>query len=176
VQHVTFERNRTYGEPSIQVDLMIWARDVIVRNNIFDGTGGGPYFTAITVGQRGIEPASANVRILNNTIYKQSAGSEFYGVVVQSPCQNVTVRNNFASAVSASTKGMISGSCTGFVQDHNLLTIAPLFVNPAAGDFSLQAGSPALGAGVTLPEIREDFWRIARPLSGPSDLGACERP
>ena len=51
----------------------------------------------------------------------------------------------------------------------------PLFVDPAAGNYQLQAGSPAIGAGLAPPAFPTDFG--GRPTAGSGgmlDLGAFE--
>src|SRR5262249_53084520 len=45
--------------------------------------------------------------------------------------------------------GGIADSGTGTVQSNNLTGIDPMFVNPAADDFRLQSGSPAINAGTS---------------------------
>jgi len=51
----------------------------------------------------------------------------------------------------------------------------PLFVNntgTAAGNYRLQSGSPARGAGLSLAGIPNDFAGVIRPQSGATDIGA----
>lgn len=50
----------------------------------------------------------------------------------------------------------------------------PLFLDPVNGDFRLQAGSPAINAGVTLPEVTTDILGIPRPQGSAYDIGAYE--
>jgi hypothetical protein len=49
----------------------------------------------------------------------------------------------------------------------------PGFVGPDAGDFTLEAGSPALGAGVALADVPQDH--AGRCYGSPPTLGAFER-
>lgn len=67
----------------------------------------------------------------------------------------------------------VSGPGTGTALSNNL-TADPLFVDAAARDFRLLPGSPAIDAGVALPEVERDFAGIARPLGGGYDVGAFE--
>ena len=75
-----------------------------------------------------------------------------------------TIRNNicYRNGVDAITN--IGG--TNVIQDHNLLGTNPLFVNAAAQDFHLSAGSPAINAGVVMPGL---LYNGSVP-----DLGALE--
>jgi hypothetical protein len=67
------------------------------------------------------------------------------------------------------------GSGTGSFS-HNLVgsSYNPLFVNPSAGDFHLQAGSPAIDAGTMIALVATDFDGIPRPQGAAYDIGAYE--
>ncbi|MBL0275007.1 MAG: PKD domain-containing protein [Anaeromyxobacter sp.] len=175
LSHVVFERNRFLGEASVQVDLEIWARQVMVRNNVFDGTGASNYYTAVAVGQRGVELASRDVRVINNTMVRNDSFSQFEGLRVQPVAENVIFRNNLASAPLASSRLLVAGSGgAGFASDHNLLSSTPGFTSAAGGDYSLVLGSPAVDAGLTVAEVRTDYSGFSRPLGAGPDLGAIE--
>jgi hypothetical protein len=181
VSHVVFERNRTFGEPSIQVDLVVWARDVLVRNNVFDGTGDSKYYTAVWVTRRGPEPPPRDVRILANTIVRADPSQEFAAVRVDPLAERVTFRDNLVAAFRAPSSMLVAGRPgAGFVEDHNLLTATPGFARaekPAAGgaeQYELGPGSPGVDAGVALREVRRDYRRGARPRGAAPDLGAFE--
>src|SRR2546429_5614567 len=82
----------------------------------------------------------------------------------------------------------ISGTTSGAHIDHNLSTgtvggggigsnienTDPQFVNPSALDFRLQAGSPAIDAGVTLSYVSSDVLGVSRPQGAADDIGAFE--
>lgn len=175
VSHVVFERNRTSGESSIQVDLEIWARQVMIRNNVFNGTGSTANWGAITVEQRGIEPPSQDVRVLNNTVIRTDVAGNFDALATSSVTQNVTFRNNLLCAPLASNAALTSGTPgASFVSDHNLVTVASAFTDFAGGDLTLPVGSPAVDAGVTQADVHDDYLGSARPLGSGYDLGAHE--
>jgi hypothetical protein len=50
----------------------------------------------------------------------------------------------------------------------------PLLTDPAAGDFTVQSGSPLIDRGVTLALVTEDFAGTARPQGSAYDIGAYE--
>jgi hypothetical protein len=54
------------------------------------------------------------------------------------------------------------------------LATDPQFRNETAGDFRLQAGSPAINAGITIPLVHTDFSGKPRPQGSAPDLGAFE--
>ncbi len=174
IRQVLFERNRTEGSTRVQMDLLIWARDVTIRNNIFSGTGSSIYYTAILISTRGVEPSSQNVDVMNNTVYKGDSGQEC-DMVRLGGCSNVNVRNNLGSAPSTSAPLIVRGTCTNLVSTPNSLTNTPGFTNAGAGDFSLTAGSSAVDAGVALNEVVMDFAGNPRTSGASPDLGAFER-
>ncbi|WP_059439082.1 PKD domain-containing protein [Anaeromyxobacter sp. PSR-1] len=175
VSHVVVERNITSGEASVQVDLTIWARDVMVRNNVFDGTGAAKYYTAVLVGRRGLEPEPEDVRVVNNTMVRRDAADEFAVIRVERSAARVTLRNNLASAPLCREPAIVGGVAgQGLTQDHNLLTALPGFTDPERGDYTLGPRSPAVDAGAPLVEVRGDFLRTARPRGTAYDLGAYE--
>jgi len=174
VSHVVFERNRTTGESTVQVDLIIWARDVMVRNNVFVGTGGSKYYTAVRVGRRGIEPFPRDVRVLGNTVVRLDEVSEFAALDVAPAAQGVRFQNNLATAPRAATRALVSGPPAAVSSDHNLLTPSPGFADAAHGDYTLRQGSPAIDAGAVVPELLTDFLRAVRPRGKGYDLGAFE--
>jgi parallel beta-helix repeat protein len=51
------------------------------------------------------------------------------------------------------------------------LKMDDLFVNPAANDFRLKAGSPLIGKGIPLKEVFDDFQGNLRPANGAMDIG-----
>jgi hypothetical protein len=57
---------------------------------------------------------------------------------------------------------------------HDVWGVNPLFVNPAGGNYHLQAGSQAIDAGITLSNVLNDFDGIARPQGVRYDIGPYE--
>jgi hypothetical protein len=57
---------------------------------------------------------------------------------------------------------------------NNLDNTDPQFVNAAAFNFALLAGSPAIDAGVTLSYVTNDFLGTSRPQGAAYDIGAFE--
>jgi hypothetical protein len=171
---VVFERNRTTALANHQFALTVWARRVTVRNNLFVAAGATPFYVAVAVQRQGPEPPPENVHVYHNTVYRADAGTTLRVCSVTADCLNVLVRNNFGSAPLTTTKTVVQGTCPGLLDANNLLTDSPGFTNAGAGDFTLQAGSPGLGAGVALPAVRTDFNGTARP-AGAVDLGAFEQ-
>ncbi len=123
------------------------------RDGIIVGSGGGG--------------ASSDSLIVNNILTGNRVGiSTYWGGSVGT---NNVVRNNLSWGNSS---GDFTG--TGVTFSSNLV-VSPLFVNAAAGDYHLQAGSPAIGvadpAYATMPAVDG----LARPVGAGPDLGAYER-
>ncbi len=64
---------------------------------------------------------------------------------------------------------------TTFSQDEHSSWIDPQFANAGSGDFSLNAGSPAIDAGVELARSHDDIEGSPRPTGAGHDMGAYER-
>ncbi len=64
-----------------------------------------------------------------------------------------------------------------FTGGQNITGQDPLFVDPASGDFQLQASSPALNAGSNSPGqfSATDILAVSRPQGAGMDMGAYER-
>jgi hypothetical protein len=105
-------------------------------------------------------------RYYNNTVY----GNTGAGIVACCDAvlnSNHLIRNNL---VFNNGSGNLVG-LAGASQSNNL-TCTPGFVNAAAGDFHLTAGSCAIDQGATLPEASPDYDGVAR--SAPYEVGALE--
>ncbi len=125
-------------------------------NNLIINNGGHP---GIDIGYYSSVTTQTNL-IANNTLYGNRGACMRLGGASHS----TTVRNNICYMNSGGD--IIVDVGIGSVIDHNLLGTNPLFVSAAAADFHLQAGSPAIDAGVVMPNLS---------YKGPApDLGALE--
>lgn len=130
----------------------------------------------------GVSPGGSAVSVVNNTI----AGCN-QGVYVP-PGMSPPISNNlFFSNVTAitgegtppldyngfwlnGTDFNVSGTLTG---THNVFA-DPLFVDPAAGDYHLQFGSPMMDAGTGAGAPPDDYDGDLRPTGAGVDIGADE--
>ncbi len=184
---IIFERNRiitNFGKKSsrdVSVALHIVGRNVTVRNNIFNGTGSGSDYTAIEILSEGRQPAPLGVAVYNNTIYRSdnTSGNGRYGIIIRKTARQSIVKNNLiAFPNSRVPKTAISNSSSDLIEQNNLLTETPGFLdpdnrNPLRANFNLQPASPAINAGADVP-VYEDIDNNSRP-NGKYDIGAHER-
>jgi parallel beta-helix repeat protein len=157
------------------------ASDNIIKNNYFHDSGGPVLLCQSnnqlhnnvlarlgTIGHKvgaGIQlsqfcagqPSMKNM-IVNNTIY-QSAGT----CIDLGGSSSGVVRNNICYQNGSDA---VKGGSSGNAMSNNLLGTNPMFVNAAGGDFHLQAGSPAIDAGMPMPNMP---YKGAAP-----DIGAME--
>jgi len=150
--------------------VLDWGQRVTIRNNVFDHTGAS-WGGSILVAARGIGPVPVGTRIDNNTVYRATAAGGPWQFVDANSQDSTMVRNNIVySPLTAPTVA------AGTVTETNNLTSNPLFQNSGAGNFALQAGSPAINQGAVLP-VRIDYSGSVRPLTpGFLDIGALEKP
>ncbi len=168
VIRVTGGGNEQYGGGGI---TLRGGYDNIIRNNIaYANRGAG--FDMVGTG-------SQNNKVYNNTAY----GNGFPGFVSTGGDQtifknNIGYNNDKATDPGGNYGGLNMMIATGAVpiQSNNLFsaTVDPLFVNPAANDFRLKLGSPAINTGASLPEVTDDFYGKSRPTGGNHEIGAIE--
>jgi hypothetical protein len=132
--------------------------------------------------------AVTDLKFDNNT-FVNTANDGFVSQVF--PCTNalsaLVVRNNiFYSNLQIASNGnfthtnnlyyivnQIGGSGVGYTLGSGEKTGDPLFVDVGAGDFHLQAGSPAVDAGLCLGYTK-DFEDKPVPVGAAPDMGAYE--
>lgn len=105
----------------------------------------------------------SGIQILHNTLY----GCGGYGIQigVDGGASGTVVKNN----VIYGNTGTIQDSGSGTIQAGNV-TANPMFVDVGSGNFRLAAGSPAIGAGVTVGAVTTDIEGTT--VNSPPDAGA----
>jgi hypothetical protein len=165
-------KNRIHDNQSNGGVLLGGGDNVQFYNNLVYGNVGG-----------GIKPVRygppTNVKIYNNTIYNNTAD----GIIVAGDATGTELVNNilYLNPVAITDSGV------GTIMTTNLCGAPgvgcekvgdPLFVNAGAGNFQLQALSPARNAGTTKTLVATDFAGVARPQppspTGKYDIGAHE--
>jgi len=140
------------------------SNNIAYNNLIYNSTNGG----GIQIGQ-----GCNNCSAYSNTIYNLTGT----GITTNSSTNSI-VKNNIIFSVGTNTD--FSGS--GTVATNNLTT-DPQFSNPAAGDFHLQSGSPAINQGADISRAIGctdgstcvDFAATIRPQGPAWDIGAYEQ-
>src|SRR5499427_5438900 len=116
--------------------------------------------------------------IANNIFYEVNTAAIWMGGESRAePMRfaNVRVSNNIISnGVLLSAEKNVGAS--GLTLADNLEKTDPKFADPAAFDFHLRSGSPAIDAGLALPGVGADYGGRARQPGGRVDIGAYEHP
>lgn len=126
--------------------------------------------------------------ITNTLIYRvvNGAGIEAsVGTISDARFDNLTITAvggdaiNIGAGSNNSVRNTIhfnnGGGILGATTTSNNLSTNPLFVNAAADNYHLQAGSEAVDAGMTLSHITTDRDAVARQQGAAYDIGAYER-
>jgi hypothetical protein len=135
------------------------SRGLLIANNTF--TGANSY----RPGQIIVATPTAGLRIENNIFSAPTEAGLYFEDV---NCEAGVVRYNLVSGGALKV-----GDPTGVSFSHNWEGGDPRFVSST--DLQLQADSPAIDAGVLLPEVTHDARGIPRPQGDGVDLGAYER-
>ena len=163
---------------------------LIIRNNVFyNNTHGWAYHRYSGAGAR-----ASRVYILNNTFAFPNP-NRVGQIVIAGATDGLVIANNIF--YQPNTAGIwfdaaSGGTWAGALVENNLSTNAiytprvldvtavsnmagadPKFVSPPRFDFHLQTGSPAINAGLTLPQVTGDFEGVTRRRAGLS-VGAYE--
>lgn len=127
-------------------------------------------------------------RLFHNTVYLTGSESQAFNCGGGCDFESMEIKNNIFWAEwkagyfsdkppDESNNIYWSTDGTPFIQGYNISPTSkkanPLFVNPAAGDFHLKAGSPAINAGMDFGWTA-DFDGTLVPQGPKSDIGAYE--
>ena len=144
-------------------------------------------------------PQGLRVLVANNTMVDNDAGVR---VDARVPTSTQIYRNNIIVGNDIGLDIDFGSDPNNPRWDHNLvfgngldyegiadqtgsngnISAGPLFANPAAGNYRLRPGSPAIDAGTNVLAPARDFARRPRPLDGngdgtaTADMGAYEAP
>lgn len=129
--------------------LLDSGNEIFVRNSVFYNA---PF---------GISNYSYGWKFINNCIFYNITDNAFKGNGVR-----VAGHNLYYNSKNPSQTPKVAGAYT--------INADPLFVDPLNGDFSLQAGSPAIDAGNNALGTLVDYLGNKRPYNGTVDIGAVE--
>jgi hypothetical protein len=138
--------------------------DLAVTNNTFVGG-----YNPLEDGCLMLWGRNTNVAIENNIFYN----CPNYPIADDATTQTNSIVDH--NIVFGSPFGLIASYRGTLAQTNNLMNANPLFVNPAANDYHLQAGSPAIASGAPAL-VFVDFDGGLRPRGRPIDIGAFQHP
>jgi uncharacterized repeat protein (TIGR01451 family) len=191
-----FVRGR--GRSSGEVRNIGYASPLVVNNSIVNNDGHGVHAYAIEsrdrthpkvvnntivgntfAGVQSMEEVWSSFDIRNNLIVSNTTGLAAYeGETPDVGCNgfwgNETDFSNYPA-----TYGVIAATnANGDPSDlHYDIFLAPLFVDPLAGDYHLRSNSPAIDAGCVQPYVPDnDMDGHGRPAGARYDIGADEYP
>jgi hypothetical protein len=167
-----FANTTTNGAGLLNVQGTVTLENCVLADNTAAGLGGGVFTT--TLGRthlafctltRNSASKGAGFGMMHNPLTSTIKSSILFGDVAdelgvfEDRPLNVTVTDSDVGQVDITGTGVINAD--------------PLFVNPGTRDFTLDAGSPAIGAGNPTGAPAEDF--DGEPRDAAPDMGAFER-
>lgn len=197
--------NRSLSAPSPFFPSSPVLTNVTISGNTAESWGGGMYNSygtaptltnvritgnTTTYGGGGIfddeaAPVLTNVTISGNTarygggMYEQNYSSpQIRNSVVWGNGSEIFINSQQPPSVTLSYSTVGYGCPSRFATCTSVSSADPLFTNPAGGDYTLQAGSPAIDAGNNsfIPSgVTTDLAGNARIVNGTVDQGAYER-
>ena len=138
---------------------------IISKNTPATGVQGG-----------GFHATSSSTATVNNCTIADNTGYGIYGYYASLVVTNSIVWKNTGSIVAANGSGLVKYSLVqGGYQGTGNLSLDPLFIDSANGDYRVGTSSPCLNAG-TSPSypFPMDIAGVARPLGSLYDIGAYE--
>lgn len=191
ISNIIFEKNQYFSDFGAQsalslqpsVILTCAGSDITVRNNIFDATAFGTYFTGIAIRPSSVTPVPTHVNIYHNTIFKGSDpnGQIWYGIHIQDSCGSVTARNNLVMFpyVCAGHFSVFNES-PNTTYSNNVLNGTITFIDPTHSDplmrsFDINQNSiSSINMGYLVSSVYDDFSGTLRPIGTGYDVGAYE--
>jgi parallel beta-helix repeat protein len=166
--------NVTFHNEGWGIHLWHAATGVTISNNTVFGNGyGGIVVGAVSGEFPGGSGVDDNTLVTNNIVFRNGLRSDAQGYGIEE-FGDIGHNNHYVSNL-VSQNGPADLNLTNGSQ--GTINANPLFNNyqdDGSGDYHLQAGSPAIGAGTALGQPSVDFDNGSRPQGG-DDLGAYQR-
>jgi uncharacterized protein DUF5123/centrosomal CEP192-like protein/thrombospondin type 3 repeat protein len=151
--------------------------DISVTNNTFSGNHAAADGGALSLY---MNDDASTASLFNNIFFNNSAGGDGADVYVNDDGDS----NNMGSTATISTNDIAgffskcqnTGGCTNHFSNPSNITVDPLFVDAANGDFHLSSASPVIDLGTaSAPSLpATDIDGDARTIGAAPDLGADE--
>lgn len=177
VRNTTVRNNLLYnnhasGITMYQIDGAICSRDNRIYHNTILMPANGRWGVLIS------DPACTGNQVINNILYSEHA----YRGSIDLPAASVPgfvsdyniVVNRFTTDDGDNILTLAQWQALGYDAHSFIATPTSLFVNPAAQDYHLKAGSPAIDAGLALQSVTTDLEGTSRPQGDGYDIGAYE--
>jgi parallel beta-helix repeat protein len=158
--------------------------DNLIVNNTFDARAGSSAY-AIEIASLSSQPSGSpwtsndqNTKVFNNILLANTSSGN--GAIGNLGTVSATFTSDYNIVVDQFRAGSSSQTlaqwraATGEDAHSIISTATALFVNAAAGDYRLKAGSPAIDMGTTTNAPATDILGTARPLGAGIDIGAYE--
>lgn len=168
-----------HGGPVVRNDKTVEMRNVLIAGNIsssslIDGIGGDGWTYLI-------DSTVASNTIAGNYVIAQSNDMTLQRTIIDQPGK--TVLHHTGGTVTVQ-QVLSSDEVASLNAGNEAFAAAPRFVDPANGEYELQASSPAVDYAPADGTQTVDLFGRARDvdlpfktnISGPRDLGAFERP
>ena len=142
------------------------AKNALVYNNIVHSN------SDIGIWVHGSWGGSTSASIFNNTVYNNGE----FGILVEDQARNTLLKNNISfknGSDNSRNIRVVAGQSPGTVKSNNLIA-DPKFINVSDHNFKLQSESPAINAGIIIPEVNIDFFGVQRGQDSGYDIGAIE--
>jgi parallel beta-helix repeat protein len=132
------------------IGLFVGDANVAYNNLVYGNKGGGIYS----------DLGASNSKVLDNSVYDNQLNS---GIELDSGSTGALVRDNVAYG---NPGGDYSNGGVSTAADHNLFGTDPQWVNPAGGDFHLQATSKAIASLARVKKVAAGLMRDVRKGRG----------
>jgi hypothetical protein len=184
--------NRIEGEVRVTAGSSDWPQDFQLEGNVMVGgpidvspslaapSGGNRIANNWIIGSSHINASSGYSTVVNNT-FVQSLGIfvqfEASMEIINNIFVNGTVENNSSGNVTVTYNDIFGqdryGRPNTYAGKDGNISVNPMFVNPAAGDYHLSVCSPLIDAG-TDTAVTMDIDSDSRPQRNGFDIGADE--